>query len=166
MTAVAVHSYARTHTSIYVSDKLSNLVKILVRSYGLDPQKVVDAWSKWVHHAARTWLETGHLNSIVVEFYKPGSDKAVARWDFPIRYDGNDADEMWVDRMFFNDSIAKAKAPPFGCAYRIVLMTDPSRPDIPGISSTTLRSINGLVAREVGTVVATPDIMASVRYYR
>ena len=166
MNAVYAHAYARTHTSIYVSDKLRNLIKVLVRSYGLDPQKVVDAWSDWVELAARTWLETGHLNSIVIEFYRPGSDVASARWDFPIRYDGNGADEMWVDRMFFDDSIAKAKAPPAGCTYRIVLMTDPGRPDVPGVGSTTLRSINGLVAREVGTVIATPDIMASARYYR
>ena len=166
MSTVAVHAYARTHTSVYVSDKLRNLIKVLIRSYGLDPQKVVDAWSDWVDRAARTWLASGHLNSIVVEFYWPASDIAVARWDFPIRYDGNGADEMWVDRLFFDDSIAKAKAPPAGCAYRIVLMTDPGRPDVEGVSSTTLRSINGLVAREVGTVIATPDIMASARYYR
>ena len=46
MSAVYTHAYARTHTSAYVSDKLRNLLKILVRHYGLDPQKVVDAWSK------------------------------------------------------------------------------------------------------------------------
>jgi hypothetical protein len=166
MSAVAVHAYVRSHTSIYVSDKLRNLVKILVRSYGLDPQQVVDAWSDWVDRAARTWLESGHLESIIIEFYQPGSDVAVARWDFPIRYDGNGADEMWVDRMFFDDSIAKAKIPPAGCSYRIVLNRHPGWPAVEGVSSTTLRSIAGLVAREVGTVIATPDIMASARYYR
>lgn len=166
MSAVAVRSYARSHTSVYVSDKLRNFLKILVRHYGLDPQGVVDAWSDWVDLAARTWLETGHLESIVIEFYRPGHDIADARWDFPIRYDGNGVDEMWIDRLFFEDSFAKAKAPPAGSHYRIVLITDPSRPDVPGVSRTTLRSINGLTAREVGTVIATPDIMASARYYR
>ena len=166
MNAVAVHSYTRSHTSTYVSDKLRNLLKLLVRYHGLDPQKVLDAWSDWVDRAARTWLTSGHLKEIIIEFYWPGSDLALARWDFPIRYDGNGVDEMWVDRAFLAESLAKATAPPSGCSYRIVLTVSPGEPAVDGISSTTLRSIDGLVAREVGTVIATPDIMASARYYR
>src|SRR3990172_6003528 len=123
MSAVSVHTFARTHTSVFVSDKLRNFVKLLIRHYGLDPQGVVDAWSSWVDRAARTWLESGHLTDIVVEFYWPGSTSAVARWDFPIRYDGNGVDDMWIDRLFFEDSLPKAKAPPAGCSYRIVLKT-------------------------------------------
>ena len=74
---------------------------------------------------------------------------------------------MWVDRLFFEDSLAKAKAPPRGCSYRIVLRTLARQARTsPGVGPTTLRSINGLVAREAGTIIATPDIMASARYYR
>ena len=109
MSATSTHAYTRSHTSTYASGKLGNLLKLLVRYHGLDPQEVVDAWSDWVDYAARTWLESGHLNAITIEFYWPGSDVAVARWDFPIRYDGNDVDEMWVDRAFFEGSLAKAK---------------------------------------------------------
>jgi hypothetical protein len=166
MSAVATHAYARSHTSVYVSDKLRNFLKLLVRHYGLDPQGVADAWTDWVDRAARTWLGTGDLLAIVIEFYWPGSDVAVARWDFPIRYDGNGVGEMWVDRSFFEDSFLKAKAPPRGSSYRIVLTTRQGRPDVPGVGPTTLRSVDGLVAREAGTVISTPDIMASARYYR
>lgn len=166
MSTAAVRSYARTHTSVFVSDKLRNFLKILVRHYGLNPQGIVDAWSDWVDRAARTWLETGHLASIVLEFYEPGSTCAAARWDFPIRYDGNGVDEMWVDRLFLEETYSKASPPPSGCTYRIVLQTDPGRPDVPGVGPTTLRSTNGMTAREAGTVIATPDIMASARYYR
>lgn len=166
MSAVAVRSFTRTHTSVFVSDKLRNFLKILVRHYGLNPQGVVDAWSEWVDRAARTWMETGHLEAIVIEFYQPGSTITSARWDFPIRYDGNGVDEMWVDRVFLEASFAKSKAPPAGCLYRIVLVTDPNRPDIPGVGPTTFRSVNGMAARDAGTVIATPDVMASARYYR
>lgn len=166
MNAASVYAYARSHTAIYVSDKMRNLLKLLVRHHGLDPQRLVDAWSDWVDRAARTWLVSGHLRAIVIEFYWPSSDTAVARWDFPIRYDGNDVDDMWVDRRFFLESFAKAKAPPFGCSYRIVLQTAPGEPLVPGVGSTVLRSIRGMVAREAGTVIATPDIMTSARYYR
>lgn len=166
MNTVSVHTLTRTHTSVFVSDKLRNFVKLLIRHYGLDPQGVVDAWHGWVDRAARTWLESGHLTEIIVEFYWPGSEKAIARWDFPIRYDGNGVDEMWVDRLFFEDSFPKAKAPPSGCSYRIVLRHSPGEPHVDGVTSCTLRSTSGLVSREIGTIISTPDLMASARYYR
>ena len=42
-------------------------------------------------------METGHLTKLIIEFYQPGSNTASGRWDFPIRYDGTDIDDMWVD---------------------------------------------------------------------
>ena len=166
MTTVSVHAYTRSHTATYVSDKMRNLLKVLVRHYGLDPQKVVDAWHEWVDRAARTWLESEHLLAIVIEFYTPNSNVAFTRWDLLIRYDGNGVDKMWEDRLFFKDSFAKAKAPPYGCSYRIVLQVKPGEPPVAGVGDATLRPIGRLTAREVGTVVATHDIMASARYYR
>lgn len=164
--ATSVHTFARTHTAVYVSDKLRNFLKLLVRYHGLDPQGVLDAWSEWADRAARIWLESGDLEMIIIEFYSSGSSNALARWDFPIRYDGNGVDDMWIDRLFFEGSLPKAKAPPPGCLYRIVLKTSPGAPDVPGVGTTTLRSTAGLVSRETGTVIATPDIMVSARYYR
>lgn len=166
MSSVKTAVYTRTHTAAFFSDKMRNLLKNLVYHVGLDPQRLLDAWSDWVDRAARAWLETGDLKGIIIEFYHPDSSIAAARWDFPIRYDGNGVDEMWVDREFFAESFSKAEAPPKGCLYRIVLETTKSAPDIPGTTSTTLRSTEGLVARESGTVIATSDIMASARYYR
>jgi len=164
--ATSVHTFARTHTAIFVSDKLRNFLKLLVRHYRLDPQGVLDAWSAWVDRAARTWLESGHLREIVIEFFWPGSEAAVARWDFPIRYDGNGVDEMWIDRLLLENSLAKATAPPVGCSYRIALVATAGRPRVDGVGDISLRSTAGLVAREAGTVIATPDLMASARYYR
>ena len=166
MSAVYSYSYNRTHTSVYVSDKMRNLLRDLVRYCGLNPQRVLDAWSHWVDRSARTWLMSGHLCGIIIEFFKPGSNNAVARWDFPIRYDAGDIDEMWVDRQFFEESFPKAKAPSPECSYRILLEVLPGEPHVEGVGYTTCRSTNGLVAREIGTVIATPDIMASARYYR
>lgn len=166
MSTVATHSYTRAHTAVFVSDKLRNFLKLLVRRYGLNPEGVVDAWSDWVDRAAHTWLESGHLRTVILEFYRPGSTRAVTRWDFPIRYDGNGVDEMWIDRLFLEESVAKAKRPPAGSSYRIILQVSPGAPAVHGVGDTTLRSVEGLVARDAGTVIATPDIMASARYYR
>lgn len=165
MTATFVSAYARTHTAAFVSDKMRNLLKILIRFHGLDPTALVDAWTNWVDLAARSWLESGHLQMFIIEFYKPGTTVALARWDFPIRYDGNGVDEMWIDRQFMEGSFAKSAPPPVGCIYRILLFA-PGGPHIAGTETTSFHSLNGLVAREAGTVIATPDIMASMTYYR
>jgi HORMA domain-containing protein len=166
MTATTVSAYARTHTAAFVSDKMRNLLKILIQFHKLDPTVLVDAWTGWVDRAARTWLESGDLTKIVIEFHKPGATVALARWDFPIRYDGNGVDEMWIDRAFLQDSFAKSTPPPAGCIYRILLSHLPGAPHVSGTEDVGFLSLNGLVAREAGTVIATPDIMASMTYYR
>lgn len=165
MTATFTSTYARTHTAAFVSDKMRNLFKILIQYHGLDPTALVDAWTSWVDRAARQWLESGHLRKFIIEFYKPGTTVALARWDFPIRYDGNGSDEMWIDRAFMEGSFAKSTPPPSGCIYRI-LLSAPGAPDVPGVGDCDMLSLNGLVAREAGTVIATPDIMASMTYYK
>jgi len=169
MTAVSVSTstYTRTHTAAFVSDKLRNLIKILVRDYGLCPEKVLDSWNGWVDEAARIWLISGHLKAVIVEFYEPGSDYAAARWDFPISYDGDEDDEdLWVDRNFFKDTVSKAKTPPANCNYQIYLTTSPGEPHVRGVGSTKLRSTIGLTARRQGTVISTRDIMATAKVYQ
>jgi hypothetical protein len=166
MTATTVSAYTRTHTATFASDKMRNLLKILILYHKLDPTALMDAWTDWIGGAARAWMESGDLTKIVIEFYKPGATVAPARWDFPIRYDGNGVDEMWVDRQFMEGSLAKSTPPPPGCVYRVLLCHRPGAPHVSGTADTDFLSVNGLVAREAGTVIATPDIMASMTYYR
>lgn len=160
-------TYARTHTSTYVSDNIRNILRDIVREGGLDPANLMDSWSGNVGNAAKFWLETGDLTQVTIEFYMPGSREAVARWDFPIQYDGSGVDDdMWVSKQHIIRTIAKAKKPPTGALYDVILVTKQGRPDAPGMVSCEFRSTNGLVARDAGTAIATPDIMASTRYWR
>ncbi|KGE01843.1 hypothetical protein [Rhizobium sp. YS-1r] len=164
--AVSTHNYTRTNTAIYVSDKVRNLMRLLIINYGLDPTELVDAWSDWVQDAARQWMEDGDLRGFAIEFYKPGASAVSARWEFPIRYDGSDIDQMWIDTDFLKGTFAKAPAPPAGCTYRILLQPTANARPLPGIGDASKLSLAGLTAREAGTVIGTPDIMASARYYR
>lgn len=159
-------AYARSHTAAYVSDKLRVLMKRLVRFYDLDPQKLADAWGSWIERAARAWLESGHLVSLVVEFHRPGEATLLGRWDFPIRYDGNGDAELWVDDEFFEQTVPKVAAPPANSTYRILLVTAPGRPPVAGVGDAEFLSTVGFTAREAGTVIVTPDVMASARYYK
>ncbi|API50661.1 hypothetical protein ACFYE9_24955 [Rhizobium leguminosarum] len=158
-------TFTRTQTAIFVADKMRNLMKALVIDAGLNPTALMDAWSDWLHDAARKLMETGHLTKLIIEFYQPGSNTASGRWDFPIRYDGTDIDDMWVDVDYFRQSFAKAPRPPAGCSYRVLLQHSPGAPSV-GLATVQLKSLGSLAAREAGTVIATPDIMASATYYR
>jgi hypothetical protein len=166
MTTVNTLAYARTQTAIFVSDKMRSLIRTLVLTYGLDPQRLMDAWSGWVQDAARAWMETGDLMKIVIEFYRPGATVASARWDFPIRYDGVDIDQMWIDSDFLQGSIGKAAKPPAGCTYRVLLQPRAGARRLPGLGDASYLSLGSLTAREAGTIIGTPDIMASATYFR
>lgn len=159
-------AYARAHTAAYVSDKIRVLLKRLVRAYGLDPQAVADAWTRWIEAAARIWMESGHLCGFVIEFHHVGQTTLLGRWDLPIRYDGNGEADLWVDDEFFVQTISKTQQPPANCTYRISLQTLPGAPYVAGVGDVELLSTAGFTRRDAGTVIVTPDVMASARYYR
>ena len=112
-------------------------------------------------------LNPAILQKFIIEFYKPGTTVALARWDFPIRYDGNGVDEMWVDRAV-HGAVVRQGRPRRRRAASIAFSCARARAAPPSTASQLPRfhSLNGLVAREAGTVIATPDIMASMTYYR
>lgn len=161
-----VFTFNRTHTATYVADNMRNVLRDIITWSGLDPTKLVDDWGV-LGTAVRTWLRSEHLIEIILEFYVPGNARMVARWDFPITYDGSGVeDDMWVAREQVRRTIDKAGRPPLSARYDIILRTRPGREDVDGMSPTTLRSTEGMVGRISGTAIATPDIMASIKYWR
>jgi hypothetical protein len=159
-------AYARSHTAAYVSDKIAGLMKRLVIAFGFDPRRVADAWTDWIDLAARTWMESGHLIAFKIQFHMPGETLVRGGFEFPIRYDGNGDADLYVDEDHFRESITKAERPPSGALYRIVLATSPGAPPVKGVGDAAAFSMGTLVAREAGSVIVTPDLMASARYYR
>src|SRR5690349_19290167 len=94
--STATFTYNRTHTATFVADNMRNVLRDIISWSGLDPTKLADDWLI-VGEAVRTWLQSEDLLEITLEFFMPGSDRIVARWDFPIRYDGSGTDDdMWV----------------------------------------------------------------------
>lgn len=159
--------YNRTHTSVFVAENMRNLLRDLISWSGLSPTKLVDDW-KVLGNAIQTWLQTGDLLEITIEFFVSGAPTAACRrWDFPIAYDGSGSDDdMWVARDFVRRTLEKVGLPPPGAEYTVILLTRPGRPDVPGMMTTEYRSTAGLIARSSGTAIATPDIMASLKYWR
>jgi hypothetical protein len=159
-------SYARTHSIIFLSDNLRNTLREVIRENGLSPEKLMQDWDT-IERGIRKWLETGHLTNVVVEFYRPGGSDAAARWEFPITYAGSGVDDdMWRDKNYLRQLIAKATRPTSGCSYRIVLSTSFGAPVVPGFSDCTFLSTGQLTARPCGTVIATAHLTAGVTYWR
>jgi hypothetical protein len=158
--------YTKSHSVNFFSDSMRVALRELIRENGLDPDKLMQEWST-IQRGVRTWLDSGDLNEVVVEFYRPGSSTASARWDFPVGYDGSGVeDDMWLDKDYLRRLIAKAARPTNDCTYRIVLCTNENAPFVQGFKSCTFLSTGQLSARQAGTVIATGHMTAGVTYWR
>ena len=166
MSNVYAYAFNRTQSVTFIADNMRNALRDIVRENGLDPSELMRQWSTWVGNAARTWLDTGHLLEIIIEFYKPGSNAVTARWDFPVSYSGSGADDMWLDKAYLRQLIAKAAKPTYDCVYRILLTRRPGALAIPGLQDTSFLSTGNLVARDAGTVIATSHMTASAQYWK
>ena len=90
-TYVYASTYTRTQAVIFMSDNLRIVLRDVILEYGLNPEKLLLQDWETIERGIRSWLLSGHLNAIVVEFFRPGVSLASARWDVPIRYVGSGA---------------------------------------------------------------------------
>ena len=49
-----------------------------LRVHGISPDTLMQDWET-IERGVKTWLQSGHLNNIVVEFFKPGASASSAR---------------------------------------------------------------------------------------
>src|SRR5260370_2736846 len=88
--ATYTQTYARTHSIVFLSDNLRNSLREIIRENGLDPLRLMQDWQE-IQNGVRTWLDSGHLKTVIVEFFKPGAGAASARWELPVLYTGSGA---------------------------------------------------------------------------
>src|SRR5260370_3718825 len=86
--ATYTQTYARTHSIGVLSDNLRNSLREIIRENGLDPLRLMQDWQE-IQNGVRTWLDSGHLKTVLVEFFKPGAGAASARREFPVLYTGS-----------------------------------------------------------------------------
>src|SRR6266566_711663 len=105
------HVYNQAHSFVFLSDNMRNTLREVIRENGISPDKLMQDWNT-IERGIQTWLHSGHLNNIVVEFFKPGASEASARWEFPVGYTGSGVDDdMWLDKNYLRQLIAKSKRP-------------------------------------------------------
>jgi hypothetical protein len=164
-TFVAVNTY--THSVTYVTDNILRSLQDIVRLSGLDPTQIADDWTV-LERGIKTWIESKHLETIVLEVYNPSTDALIGRWDIDIAYawSGEGAGRFWVDTEQIKTAIKKAGVWPGSSKYSIICRTKSGRPDVDGWSTTPFRSTAGMVKQSLGTTIEHSGLGAGTSYYR
>lgn len=160
------YTYTFAQNVVFLSDNLRNSLQEVIRENGLSPNKLMQDWIA-IETGIQTWLRSRHLYLIVIEFFRPGASIASARWDIPIGYDGLGVDnDMWPDKAYLRQLIAKAARPTSDCTYRIVLFARPGAAQVSGFEDCNLLSTGAMVARSAGTIISAGELTASATYWK
>lgn len=158
--------YSRGQSVNFMVDALIANLKEVILENNLDPTSLVMG-SDVIKRGLRTWIESGDLKMVVIEFFPPGSGTVTARWDFPISYSGSGVqDDMWTDKSYLRGIIAKSARPKQSDEYRVVLITEPGREDVDGFSPCEMKATGGLTSTGASTVISTGHLTASTIYWR
>lgn len=164
MSAVATYSY--THSVTYVADNILKSLKDIIRLSGLDPSDFVGGWASNLN-AVKTWLDSGHLEKIVLEIYNPSTDALIIRWDIEVVYSWASGDgSFWTDTEQLKYAIRKAGVLPSQAKYSLLMKTKPGRPDVSGWGTGTYRSTDGMVKQSLGSTVEHSGLGAQTAYWR
>jgi len=164
MSTVAVYSY--THSVTYVAENILKSFKDIIRLSGLDPVNLVESWNSNMR-ALRTWLESGHLERVVLEVFDLQTDALIVRWDVDIVYAWSSGDgRFYTDTEQLKYHIRKAGVTPESAHYRLIMKTKFGQPDVDGWSSTTFRSNKGMVRQSLGSTIEHNGLGANAAYWR
>ncbi|MCY4037891.1 MAG: HORMA domain containing protein [Hyphomicrobiales bacterium] len=162
MTTVSINTY--THSAAYVADNILKSLKDIVRMSDLDSGMLADNWNAYMQ-AAETWLDTGHLEKIILEVFNPSSDALIVRWSIDIAYGWSGDGSFWADTEQLKCHIRKiGQLDPSVAACRIVLTTKSGRPDVDGWKITNLRSKNGFIRHSLGSTINHNELYGNPAY--
>jgi Bacterial HORMA domain 2 len=164
MTTVAVNTH--THSVVYVADNILKSMKDIIRLSGLDPTNLVDGWESKMR-GLQVWLESRHLETVVLEIFDPKTDALVGRWDIDVIYTTGTGDGgFWTDTDQIKYHIRKAGVVPGEARYRILLKNKPGRPDVDGWGPAEYRSTEGFVRQSIGATIEHNGLGGSTSYWR
>ena len=164
MTTVSAYSY--THSVTYVADNVLKSLKDIIRLSGMNPTKLTDEWDS-IHRAMRAWLDSQHLEKIVLEVYNPSTGALVLRWDIDIVYQWSSGDgTFYTDTEQLRYHIRKAGVAPADALYDVLLKNKPGRPDVAGWGPGSFRSTDGMVRQSLGSTIEHSGLGANAAYWR
>lgn len=164
-TFVTVNTY--THSVTYVTGNILRSLQDIVRLSGLNPAQISEEWTV-LEQGISTWINSKHLETVVLEVYNPSTDALIGRWDIDISYEwnGDGNGRFWVDTDQIKFAIKKAGVWPGDSKYSIICQTKSGRANVSGWSTTTFRSTVGMVKQSLGTTIEHSGLGADASYYR
>jgi hypothetical protein len=155
----------RSHVATYLTDKMLLSLGNIIRDSGLNMQSFVNSRSTY-EAGVKTWLNSGHLEKVILEIFDASTSSLVKRWDFDFFTDGNGELGFWFDPGDISYHLAKAGKSPSQCSYTIVVTTKPNRPDVAGWSSCNLRDTANLRQFCLGTTISASNMGARTSYWK
>ncbi len=162
--SVAVYSY--THSVTYVTDNILKSLKDIIRLSGLDLSNFIGEWA-CNQRAISTWLESEHLERIVLEIFNPSTDKLIFRWDIDINYSWSVGDgSFWTDTDQLRYNILKAGVVPSQANYQMICSNKKGRPEVDGWEETQYRPTDGMTKQSLGSTIEHSGLGADAGYWR
>lgn len=162
-TFVSTPSY--THTVTHLTDKLLTSISTIIRDSGLDMGRLCRTRDR-LEQGIKTWLESGHLEYVVLEIYEPGTDKLIRLWKFEVFTDGNGEQGFWFDGADIRYHLKKAGVVPSSCDYTVKVHNKPGEPAVSGWSTCSFRDASSLRQYSLGTTISVGNSGARTSYYR
>jgi hypothetical protein len=159
-TRTAAHT--RTETAVFLSDTIMGTFTEVVAALGLSHSYLTSQWTL-IENALKQWIEEGSLKEVVFECGP--SDKPYAVFEIPLRYSSGTGEAEYVaNKARLARYMAKLSSVPSGATYRVVASHNGNRTPMPGWSSTSRASTDGMSAFSVGSLGRAPDASISGRY--
>ena len=148
MSSVSVNTY--THSVTYLADNMLKSVKDIIFLSGLDPSAFVGEWGVY-QNGMKTWLQSGHLEKVVLEVFDPANDALIVRWDIEVSYawNGGGDGSFWTDTDQLRFAVKKSGVPTSNARYRFLLIRKPGFAEVAGWVSTSFRATDGMVRQSV-----------------
>lgn len=165
MSTVSVNTY--THSVTYLADNMLKSVKDIIALSGLDPAAFVGDWGLY-KNGMTTWLQSGHLEKVVLEVFDPTNDDLLFRWDIEVSYgwSGEGDGCFWTDTDQLRFAIKKSGIPPSLAKYRFLVVRKAGFANVAGWVSASFRATTGMVRQSLGTTVEHSGLGASTSYLR
>ena len=164
MTIVAVNSFTTSVT--YVAENILKSLKDIVRLSGMDPSKLTGDWTTY-SRGIRTWIDSGHLERVILEVFNPSTSSLVGRWDIDISYNWTGGDgSFWVDTDQIRYAMRNQGILPSDADYVVIVQRKPGWAHVDGWEAATLRSTAGMVRHSLGGTIEHSGLGAGAAYWR
>ena len=164
-TSVSTNTTSRTHVVAYLTDKMLRYLGNIIRDSGLS----MDTFSEIrpvYDRGIKTWLDSGHLEKVVLEVFSRVTNQLIKRWDFELFSDGAGGLEFWFNPGEIRYHLLKSGNVPASCRYAIIIINKDGRPDVAGFSPCSLRDTGALRQFSLGTTITARNSGTRTHYWK